>query len=166
MRLSRLQTLLHIGFQAALPCALALGALTLSLGGCVAVPFMQGISELGVTEGGRQRLFAKEIKRFNSARSWENPVTLIDFISPTADPKLLPQLQSDVKGRRVVDSKIDTLTFADNAYRADVGVTVRSFKTSSYLVEEQVEHQRWEYSSGAGWKIVARSSGSSLPPPA
>lgn len=127
-----------------------------SLAGCqVAVPFIDSFKQIGATEGDRVQLLAKSIKQFQDARYWDDQTVAMNFFLPDKRMELLQTLRRKQKDERIIESKVDDVTFTDDSKSAEVNVLVRSYKVPYYVVNERTERQTWKFSLSQGWQLEA-----------
>jgi hypothetical protein len=138
------------------------GALTLlcmasmSLSGCILVPFIQAFKETGATEGDRMALLSEEVKKFNAAVVWGNPTEAMTFVAGDSQLKLSSQFKDKSEDERIVETKVDSVEWGDAARTATVSVKVRYFRVPVYVVNVRKEEQQWQFTMGEGWKIKDR----------
>lgn len=125
--------------------------------GCVLVPFIRAFKEVGATEGDRMALLNDEVRKFNAAVVWGDKTEAMSFITPESQLRLSSQFKDSSEEERVVDAKVENVTWADGAREATVVVKFKYFKIPVYVVNTRVEEQKWAFSHGDGWKILDRT---------
>jgi hypothetical protein len=129
------------------------------LPGCFLVPFIDSFHKIGVTESDRQSLLGKSVKGFGDARYWGSYDVAVTFV----DPDFLPNLQEFLKqtsdtNEKVVDSKITSVQYESNSWRAKVSVLVRAYRVPYYIVRDRHEEQNWKFDISRGqWRLTDAS---------
>lgn len=131
-------------------------AVSMSLSGCILVPFIQAFKETGATEGDRMALLSEEVKKFNAAVVWGNPTEAMTFVAPESQLKLSSQFKDKSEDERIVETKVDSVEWGDAARTATVSVKVRYFRVPVYVVNVRKEEQQWQFTLSEGWKIKDR----------
>jgi hypothetical protein len=139
------------------PILLAAVGVTVSLSGCVLVPFVQAFKETGVTEGDRKALLGPEVKKFSDAIIWGSKTDALTVVAEESREEIARELSGLSEEERVVDSKVDEVTWGENAYTANVELKVRFYKVPYYVVKNRIEQQQWQFAVGTGWKLKSRS---------
>ena len=125
--------------------------------GCgLIAPLVGSVHSIGVTEGDRQGLLPEELKSFNTALYWGTPQQALSHVLPEGRQTVSEQLRKSRSEERVVDSKVEYVDFADDAYTAKVDVTFKYYKVPFYIVTERKELQTWKFSMNGGWKLESR----------
>lgn len=127
-----------------------------SFSGCLLIPAIQGFSDLGVTEGDRSRLLSEQLQEFHEALYWGSAQQALRYVVPESREKLSRDLQRVGKEERIVDSKVDFVTFSPNAFEADVNITVRYYRVPYYVITERLEKQGWLFKVPGGWMLESR----------
>lgn len=121
--------------------------------GCIFVPMIESVKDVGLTRSHRMQLLSKDVKNFENARYWDNLSTALAFAEDSHREELKLQLKQESKGQKSVDSKISDVEFSSDAYEADVEVASRVYNTSTLLVEQVTEMQHWIFSVSGGWRL-------------
>jgi hypothetical protein len=133
-----------------------LGVICSALSGCIAVPFIAGYKEMGFSKDDRMRLFEEELKEYSHALSDGRPSKLASFVPETKQNSFRRDVRAMLRERKIVDSKIDLVEFDKDAQTADADIIVRYYRIPQYVVKEEYESQKWEFSVSDGWKLVSR----------
>lgn len=133
------------------------GVLSLvNLSGCIFVPFIDAFKKTGATEGDRMALLAPEVQRFSEAIGWGKKSEALTFVLDESKKDISGQLKKVGSEERIVDSKVDEVEWANDAYDAHVAVKVQYFLVPYYIVKTRVEQQHWVFSLAGGWKLKER----------
>ncbi len=130
---------------------------TVSLNGCVLVPFVQAFKETGLTEGDRMALLPPQVKKFSDARVFGNKTDALSLVAPEAKAEISSQLQSNNDQERIVKSRIDEIEWLEDAFKARVVIKVDSFTMTQLVVKTFTEEQNWEFKTGTGWIMTGRT---------
>ena len=125
------------------------------LSGCFLAPAIDSFNQLGVTESDRVKLLPQQIKRFQDALYWSSPQEALTYAAAENRTEISQQLRNKKAEERIVESKIENVDFKDNAYSANVEVSVRYFVVPYYIVSRRLEDQGWRFSLTDGWKLVS-----------
>jgi hypothetical protein len=136
---------------------LMLIGVSISLSGCVLVPFVQAFKETGVTAGDRKALLGQEVKKFTDAIMWGSKSEALSIVAEESREEIARELGGLSEEERIVDSKVDEITWGDDAYTATVKLKVRFYKVPFYVVKNRVEEQQWNFSVGTGWRLTSRT---------
>jgi hypothetical protein len=136
-------------------CILAMMA-ACSLSGCILVPFIDAFKKTGATEGDRMALLAPEVQRFTEAIGWGKKTEALGFVLDESRKEISTQLKKIGAEERVVDSKVDEVEWANDAFDAHVAVKVQYFMVPYYVVKTRTEQQHWVFSLTSGWKLKER----------
>lgn len=131
-------------------------AASMSLSGCILVPFIQAFKETGATEADRMALLSDEVKKFNAAVVWGNKTEAMTFVAGESKLKLQSQFKDNSEDERIVETKVDSVEWGDAARTATVSVKVRYFRVPVYVVNVRKEEQQWQFTMSDGWKIKER----------
>ncbi len=127
--------------------------MSMSLSGCILVPFIDSARQSGFRESDRQRLLQEQVVKFNRARMWGKPTQTLAFAEPESQATLRAFLNKHGRDERVVESEVESIEFSADAYAAVVNSRVRYYRVPYYVVEERHENQEWSFSLSDGWKI-------------
>lgn len=134
--------------------------LVASLGGCILVPLVDGVKQVGVTKSDRMALLSERVQRFNHALYWGRSDDALAFAVPERRAELSQALRAAAKNQeRIVETKVDYIDFSEDATAATVDVTVRAFRVPVYVVSDTARRQRWVFSFADGWRITALDEG-------
>lgn len=136
-------------------CALAV-TIASSLSGCILVPFIDAFKKTGATEGDRMALLAPEVQRFTEAIGWGKKTEALGFVLDESRKEISTQLKKIGSEERIVDSKVDEVEWANDAFDAHVAVKVQYFMVPYYVVKTRTEQQHWVFSLTGGWKLKER----------
>jgi hypothetical protein len=127
----------------------------LQLSGCIFVPFLESMKEIGATVSHRQGKLTKDLKNFHEALYWGNFQTAASYLdSKVTNPE--ETLAVDRKTERLVDMKVEHVKYSEDAFEADVVVVVRAYNNKTLVVNERRENEQWLYSMTNGWKLLSR----------
>jgi hypothetical protein len=125
---------------------------------CILVPFVESVSQMGVTEGDRTQLLNQEIKKFTDAWYWGNEPQAMKSVAPELQPLIKQEFREQERTKqRVVESKVLSADLDKEAREADVVVLVKAFQPSTLVVHEIEEKQHWMFNMSDGWKLQTRS---------
>jgi hypothetical protein len=136
-------------------CALTV-TVACSLSGCILVPFIDAFKKTGATEGDRMALLAPEVQRFTEAIGWGKKTEALGFVLDESRKEISTQLKKIGSEERIVDSKVDEVEWANDAFDAHVAVKVQYFMVPYYVVKTRTEQQHWVFSLTSGWKLKER----------
>jgi len=123
------------------------------LQGCILSPSINSIQKAGLTESGRKDTLNDAVKEFQTALFWENFPKAQGYASELNGQDVMAQLKQKRNEGRLVDSKVENVTFTDDAYKAKVDVSVRVKDDATNIVNSKNEEQSWIFSVYDGWKI-------------
>lgn len=124
--------------------------------GCVFVPVIQGVRDIGLTKDSRVELLSKQLKSFNDDIYWENAGGLRAVIDEEMPPDQRELLVEKRKGQKIVSSEVQRTDVNDDATEATVTVIFRKYHSNRLVVEECPEKQFWIFRAGKGWMIKGR----------
>jgi len=127
------------------------------LSGCFLAPAIDAFKQVGVTRGDRVQLLPAEMKKFQDSLYWGHPEEALAFVTQEGRDKIAEDLKSWGEETRVVESKVNGCTFDEDAYKADVEVTVRYYKVPFYVVNKLQEKQVWKFSVSQGWRLDSKT---------
>lgn len=128
-----------------------------SASGCFLAPAIDSFNKLGVTASDRQALLEDRFRKFSDALYWGEPGEAITFVTPESRADLEPVFRRIRKQEKIVDTKIESVGFSDNAFTAKIEVTQKYYRVPYYVVNERTESQEWEFHVNGGWLMVSRS---------
>lgn len=126
------------------------------LAGCIFAPTIDSIQRSGLTEASRMRLLTVAVKDFCEGLQWGDDAVVLGLVTQRAQPVVREQLKSKSKDERTVESRVEEVVFSENAYKAEVEVTLRYYLAPFYIVRDRLEKQEWVYSLTDGWKLDKR----------
>lgn len=136
--------------------SVVLVTIVMNLSGCIFVPFIDAFKKTGATEGDRMALLGPEVQRFSEAIGWGKKTEALSFVVDESKKDISVQLKKVGSEERVVDSKVDEVEWANDAYDAHVAVKVQYFLVPYYVVKTRTEQQHWVFSLASGWKLKER----------
>jgi hypothetical protein len=128
----------------------------LTCNGCVLVPVIESVSQIGVTKSDREALLSRDMKKLNDAIYWGKPEEAAQLFSDETRATLIEGLRKKNKEERVVESKVDSVEFNEDSYAATVAVSIRYYTAPYYVVTERIEEQQWQFKLPSGWRILSR----------
>ena len=132
-----------------------------NLTGCFLAPAISSMKEAGLTEADRMTRLSKDIKIFQDALYWGDQNTALAYVLPDNFESFQQTIRASKKNERIVESKVESANFTEDAYAATVEITVRSYRVPYYVVQDRLERQQWKFTLADGWKIASREV---LPP--
>ncbi|MCI5064746.1 hypothetical protein MRY87_03360, partial [bacterium] len=123
-------------------CAFAFG----SLPGCILVPFINSAKQSGLMREDRERLLQEEVTKFHRVRFWGKPMQALAFASREGRGEVEDFLRAHSKNEKVVESEVELIDYAEDAYEAIVSARVKYYRIPYYIVEERIEKQDWTFS--------------------
>ena len=130
------------------------------LSGCLLVPIVDGVKQIGVTKSDRMALLPEQVARFNNAMYWGRSQDALTFALPESRAELTKAMKESSKYQeRIVETKVDHIEFDDEGTNATVEVTVRAFRVPIYVVNDSAKQQRWVFSLTDGWKLAGIDEG-------
>ncbi len=138
-------------------CALVIAFLS----GCVLVPIVDGVKQIGVTKSDRMALLSERVQRFNHALYWGRSDDALAYAVPENRAQIAQVLKASNKHQeRIVETKVDHIEFSEDGTTATVEVTVKAFRVPVYVVNDTAREQRWVFSFAHGWQIAGIDEGS------
>lgn len=119
-------------------------------------PAIDSFNKLGVTPSDRQALLEDRFRNFSEALYWGEPGEALTFVTPESRSDLELIFRRMRKHEKVVDSRIESVGFTDNAFTANIEVTQKYYKIPYYVVNERTENQVWEFHLNGGWLLKSR----------
>ena len=134
-------------------------ALAFACSGCALVgALIDSYSRAGFTQGDREAYLAEAVRNFNEALYWNNQSKALSYVLDDVRATVVAELRRKKNEERVVETKIEEVTFSDNSYTADVELTIRSYRVPYYVVADHQQKQRWKFSTSSGWKLESLES--------
>ncbi len=136
--------------------ALVIGSVVgaiVSLQGCIFVPILDGFNQSGVTSGQRAAKLSKTVKDFQDFVFWGDVEKALAMADPDYRKEISKALQKLPKDERVVETKMLSADYSEDAYDADVVVQTKSFDKRTLAVHERNVAQKWVFYMGSGWVI-------------
>ncbi len=133
---------------------IVLAVTSLTFSGCIFAPSIDSVNKAGITESGRKGTLDHAVKGFNTARFWENYPLANTYAADENMETLKVVLQEKRTEGRIVESKVENVSFYDDAYKAEVDVLQKIQSASTNLVNPQIEKQIWTFSIYNGWKLA------------
>lgn len=127
------------------------------LQGCVLVPFIDAFKKTGVAESDRQAMLGSDVKKFTDALVWGSQMDALSMVQPEAQSEIAKQISTLGEGLKVVDAKVNNAVFTNDAYEAEVNLTLRFYESPYFVVKNQKESQKWVFSLSDGWKLKSRT---------
>lgn len=128
----------------------------LATGGCVLAPVISAVSDLGATEGDRQRLLNKDLKTLNDALASGRYAEALRFVAEDKRQEFKKDFRRNEEDEKIVDTKIYGIDFIEDSYKADVEIGVKYYKVPYFVVNERKELQTWQFSMSGGWQMISR----------
>lgn len=128
--------------------------LVLCLDACVLVPFIDSYKEMGVTQGDRQALLPKTLKKFQDYIYWGQYSNALSYTKDESLSDVKDSLQK-YKDIKIVSMKTDDIVFFNSSKEANVDVVVKYYKVPQYIVVDERVSEVWEFVSGH-WMIKER----------
>lgn len=154
-----------VGFKRkSLPCVLIVlmvSAVVLCLtafSGCLLVPVVEGVSQVGVTRGDREVLLANKVKEANEAIYWGDRGRLMSLVQEESAEEIRRFVDNTPSDLRYVERKVVAMDLSGDGYKAAVRLKVKSYTPSTLVITERLEAQRWEFGFSKGWQMVSCST--------
>ena len=128
------------------------------LSGCLLVPVVEGVSQVGVTKNDRQALLADKVKEANEAIYWGDRGRLLSLVKEDSAEEIRRFVDNRPQDLRYVERKVVAMDLSNDGYKADVRLKVKSFTPSTLVITERLESQRWEFGFSKGWQMVSFSN--------
>jgi len=129
-----------------------------NLTGCgIFAPLIQSARSVGVTPSDRRNLLPEELAKFNNALYWGSFDDALSRTLPEAREEILTQIRKNRELERLVESKVDYIDYAEDAYSAKVEITTKYYRVPFYVVTDRNEQQTWKFTISGGWKLSART---------
>lgn len=126
------------------------------LSGCVILaPFIQAWKNAGATEADRMQLFSQQIKRFGEALYWGKGDAVL-YVDKDADADVRKSLSFPREDIRIVESRIKDVEYEDEAFIANVELSIKYYRIPVYIVTEAAEKQVWRFRLGDHWYLQKR----------
>lgn len=132
------------------------------LQGCFLASAIESIRQSGVTKDGRMSLLKQDMKKFSEALHWGDPQAAMYYVTEEGKQGVaesLEDLQGDV---RVVESKVHNVQFDEDAFQANVKVSIKFYKIPFYVVNDLKQDQVWKFSHSGGWLLDSTHSTQAL----
>ncbi|MGI6680723.1 MAG: hypothetical protein ACOX3T_04490 [Bdellovibrionota bacterium] len=133
---------------------LFISVLVLCLDACVLVPFIDSYKQIGVSEGDRQALLPKTLKKFQDFVYWGQYSNALAFAKEDEVMNIRESLKR-YKEIKIVSMKVDDILFEDDSKKATVDIVVSYYKIPQYVVAKEKVREVWEFSL-SDWKIKER----------
>lgn len=133
--------------------SLVLVAICLAMNGCILLPVMDSMKQMGLTRSDREALLARDVKQFHEALYWGKPDRALALAMPDNRDAIASQLREMKRSHRIVESTIDSVDFADDAFTANVDVIVKYYAVPFYIVNERIEEHVWKFQMPDGWRL-------------
>jgi hypothetical protein len=128
--------------------------LLLSFQGCIFVPFIEGVKEMGVTKSHRLQLLEKSLVNFQSNRGFENLSQVLMLVEESRRDIVKNHLKSRWASHKPVDQRVIDVELSEDGYEAKVDIMARGLNRQTQVVEEQEEMQHWIFEIDSGWKLL------------
>lgn len=125
----------------------------LFLEGCIFVPILEGFNHSGVTSGQRAAKLPKAVQEFQDYVFWGDMEKALAMAEPEYRKIIRASLTMLPKEERVVETKMLSADYSEDAYDADVVVQTKSFDKRTLAVRERNIAQKWVFYIGSGWVI-------------
>jgi hypothetical protein len=129
-------------------------AFALLVSGCVLAPAIDAFSNLGVTSRDRTNLLERDVKNFHSSLYWNRYEDAFAYLAEDNREKLINELRTKRDNERVVDNRLDFVSFSQDFYEAKVEMIIRYHHLSTNLVQERREAQLWRWQNNR-WRLVS-----------
>lgn len=129
--------------------------LTISVTACqLAVPFIQGFKDVGLTEADRVQLFSKRITNFHHSLSDGNRTRLLAYAADDYKTGFRDVIRNMGRNEKVVNANVDLVDFKEASKVAEVDVLVKYFRQTDFIVKERLVRQSWSFETGADWYLT------------
>jgi hypothetical protein len=129
-------------------------ALLLACSGCILVPILDSVNRSGITRQQRVDQLPPAVKGFQDALFWGDQQRALAMVPPESQSVVSAIIQKLPEDERVVDAKMLSADYGEDAYDAQVLVRLRSFSPSSLVIVERKQQQSWRFDLGGGWQVV------------
>lgn len=129
-----------------------------SLSGCILVPVVEGVSQVGVTKGDREALLTNTVKEANEAIYWDDRGRLLALVREDSAEEIRRFIDNRPQDLRYVERKVVAMDLSGDGYKASVRLKVKSYTPSTLVITERLEAQRWEFGFSKGWQMVSCST--------
>jgi hypothetical protein len=119
------------------------------------VPFVEGVSKIGLGKNDREALLPQSVQNFQDLIYWNKFQAVGALIKEDVRSVQIKEIMKKYKGYRLVETKTDFLDFNEDSTRCVASVTAKRFKVPFYIVEDYAEDQVWEFTVSDGWKFVS-----------
>jgi hypothetical protein len=123
------------------------------LSGCIFVPVIESVRELGFTKDQRSEQLPKVLKTFNDDVYWSKSSELQAMFDRDLSKESRSALLRPKKNLKTVSTDIDVTDINPDATEARVEVTRKRYSLDTLIVEECPEAQLWIFRSGKGWRL-------------
>lgn len=130
----------------------------LTLPGCLLLPIIEGMHQMGVTSSDRQALLSRDMKLFQDALYWGSHDQAMAYTAESSREDVGNKLRAMRKSEKIVESQVESVNFSDESYTASVSVAVKYYSVPYYVVNERSEEQVWRFELPAGWRIVSMNA--------
>jgi len=126
----------------------------IGLQGCIFVPILDGFNNSGVTSTQRAAKLSKAVKEFQDYVFWGDVEKALNLADPEHRKEINKALLNIPKDERVVETKMLSADYSEDAYDADVVVQTKSFNKNTLTVYERNVSQKWVFYMSSGWLIT------------
>jgi hypothetical protein len=133
---------------------IGLAVISIMCAGCIMVPIIDTFNRSGLTAEQRTAKLPLAVKDFQDAVFWGETQLALRAVVPEARNKIRQVLERFPGEERVVESKMVSADYGEEAYEAEVVVETKSYPKESLIVHKRRAFQRWEFHIGTGWRLL------------
>jgi hypothetical protein len=126
------------------------------LHGCVLVPVIDSVQQIGFTKDDRIQLLPAQVKRFQDAMYWGNYAVALGFVDPQQHEQFRKEFRRGAQREKLVETRIAEISPSEDGYQARVVVAVKRYDPSTLVVREIEEEQDWVFALSKGWRLASR----------
>lgn len=123
--------------------------------GCIFVPVIEGVNQMGLTKEDRASLLPGEVKRFQDARYWGNYLNALSYVLDESKDSIGKQLRRRPEGEKIVKSELREIELSPDGHEADVEVLMKRYDQNTLVVRNIEEVQHWRFLMGKGWRLLS-----------
>jgi hypothetical protein len=100
---------------------------------------------------GRQQMLSEILPNFHRSIYWGKFEEAAVFVPPEKRASFVTRRQADRRKENLVEVQVENVEFGPESDTATVDVVIKYFKNTTYMVENRMEQETWQYSSTDGW---------------
>ncbi len=115
---------------------------------------LSSLDHITMGKSSREAELQLAVDHFCKAYYWGSTGELAQYVEDGAWRDFATKFNQHRKGERLVDLQVENVDFDDNSRSAQVDIKVRYFKEPTYLVQQRVDKQTWNFHRlDGGWRF-------------